>query len=116
MIDRINALEQDVAAGTLAAALPPAPVAPHVQPDVFVSNPYQADLNSSTSNGLKMYQTAVKARETRLNARIKNKKECMDAMKPDFVSIGCGSVISNVTVGNETYNILVDVQTLDEKK
>ena len=73
-------------------------------------------MNPSTSNGLKMYQTATKARETRLNPRIKNKKEFMDAMKSDAVSFGRGSVVSNLRFEDKIYDILVDVESLDVEK
>ena len=107
LLDRITALEGQPAQPAQVV------VQPAQQPQVFVSNPYQADINPSTSNGLKMYQTATKTRDTLLNPRIKNKKEFMDAMKSDAVSFGWGSLINNVIVGTKTCKILVDVQELD---
>ena len=60
-----------------------------------------------------MYQTATKARETRLNHRTKTAKDFMDAMKVSSGSFRWGSVLSNITVGANTYYFLRDVKDLD---
>ena len=84
--------------------------------ETFVSNPYQANINPSTSNGLKMYQMATTKRDPLLNPRIKSKKEFMDAMASDSVSFGWGKLINNVKVGDQTFSILKDVQKLNLDK
>ena len=82
----------------------------------FVSNPYQANINPSTSTGLKMYQIATAKRDTLLNPRIKSKKEFLDAMTSDSVSFGWGKFVNKITVGTDEYSILSDVQKLDIDK
>ena len=95
----------------------PQPVAQANNPQgIFVSNPYQADINPSTSNGLKMYQNATAKRDPLLNPRIKSKKEFLDAMKSDAVSFGWGTLINKIDVAGTEYSILSDVQKLDVDK
>ena len=84
--------------------------------ETFVSNPYQGNINPTTSNGLKMYQSATNARSTLLNPKIKTKKEFLDAMASDSARFGWGSLINQVGVGGESYSILKDVQKLDVDK
>ena len=84
--------------------------------ETFVSNPYQGNINPTTSNGLKMSQSATNARSTLLNPKIKTKKEFLDAMASDSARFGWGSLINQVGVGGESYSILKDVQKLDVDK
>jgi hypothetical protein len=84
--------------------------------ETFVSNPYQGNINPTTSNGLKMYQSATTARETLLTPKIKTKKEFLDAMASDSARFGWGSLINQVVVGGESFSILKDVQKLDVDK
>ena len=96
LLTRIQQLEDQV---NNLPPVPPAapPAAPQVvvQPptavqETFVTNPYQGNINPTTSNGLKMYQSATTARETLLNPKIKTKKEFLDAMVSDFCKIWLG--------------------------
>ena len=112
-----NATATANAAAAAAANAAAPPDAPAVT-ETFVSNPYQADINPSKTNGLKMYQMATKERDTPLNPKVKSKKEFMDAMNSDSVSFGWGKMINAIPtgVGTETCSILKDVQKLNVSK
>ena len=84
--------------------------------ETFVSNPYQANINPSTSTGLKMYQIATAKRDALLNPRIKTKKDFLDAMTSDSVSFGWGKFVNKIRVGAQEFSILSDVQKLDVEK
>ena len=121
---RVNKLVH-VNKSTSCKVTPPAtpPATPHVvvQPppavqETSVINPYQGSIKPTTSNGLKMYQSATTARETLLNPEIKTKKEFLDVMVSDSARFGWSSLINNVNVGGKSFSILKDVQKPDVDK
>ena len=78
----------------------------------FSANPFNSDINPTTSNGLKLYQAATTSRSdaSKLTATIAKSKEFLDAMHDDSAKFGWGTLISNV--GDDKKQILHDFKEL----
>jgi hypothetical protein len=74
----------------------------------FSANPFNGDINPTTSNGLKLYQagTAARSDTSKLSATIAKSKFFLDAMRDDATKFGWGMLISNI--GSNNLQILHD--------
>ena len=105
----IATLQSQVSA--LQAARPVALPAPAPS---FQANPFAADINPSTSSGLKLFTAATAERKEseKLSAKISNNIKFIEAFRDDAASFGWGSLIGSVQVGSETKHILKDFKVI----
>lgn len=95
----------------LQAAQPVAPPAPATS---FQANPFAADINPSTSSGLKLFTAATAERKEseKLSAKISNNIKFIEAFRDDAASFGWGSLIGSVQVGSDSKHILQDFKVI----
>ena len=105
-----NAAAAATATATAAAAAAPNSTTTAVTK--FSANPFNANINPTTSNGLKLYQaaTAVRSDTAKLTATISKSKEFLDAMRDDSAKFGWGTLVSNI--GTDKKQILHDFKDL----
>jgi hypothetical protein len=78
----------------------------------FSANPFNSDINPTTSNGLKLYQaaTSIRSDDSKVTATIAKSKEFLDAMRDDSAKFGWGTLIANI--GPNKKHILHDFKDL----
>ena len=105
-----TAVAEATAAATAASATAPAATTSTMK---FSANPFNANINPTTSNGLKLYQaaTAVRADTAKVAATIAKSKEFLDAMRDDSAKFGWGTLIANI--GPDKKQILHDFKDLN---
>jgi hypothetical protein len=82
----------------------------------FSANPFNSDINPSTSNGLKLFTAGTAPRKDKLNATLANSKPFLEAMRDDAADFGWGTLISNIIVNGVKKNILENFNDLDIDK
>jgi hypothetical protein len=82
----------------------------------FSANPFNSDINPSTSNGLKLFTTGTAPRKDKLNATLANSKPFLEAMRDDSADFGWGILISNIKVNGVKKQILENFTDLDVDK
>jgi hypothetical protein len=103
------------ATATATAAVAAAPAAPVPVITTFSANPFNGNINPTTSNGLKLYQagTTARADTSKLSATISKSKSFLEAMRDDATKYGWGMLISNI--GNNNLQILHDFKDIKLK-
>ena len=66
----------------------------------FVLNPYLGDVNPGTPDGLKLYNKATEAPDTKLNIGQKNSRDILNSFEKDASDFGWGPAISVIQVNN----------------
>jgi hypothetical protein len=86
--------------------------------ETFATNPFSANINPASTNGLKLYQAATATRsETQLlKTTITEAKTFLDAMKDDATKFAWGKLTALITDGDEHRNILRDFRHLTVNK
>jgi hypothetical protein len=82
----------------------------------FAANPFNSEINPSTTNGLKLFTSGTVARKEKLNATLSNSKPFLEAMRDDSADFGWGILISNVLVDGAKKQILENFNDLDVDK
>jgi hypothetical protein len=82
----------------------------------FSANPFNSDINPSTSNGLKLFTAGTAPRKDKLDATLANSKPFLEAMRDDAADFGWGTLISNIDINGEKKNILENFTDLDVDK
>jgi hypothetical protein len=82
----------------------------------FAANPFNSEINPSTTNGLKLFTAGTVARKEKLNATLSNSKPFLEAMRDDAADFGWGILISNVLVDGNKKQILENFNDLDVEK
>ena len=62
----------------------------------FVLNPYLGDTNPGTADGLKLYNKAVAAPETKLSIKQQHTREIKAAFKDDVNNFGWGPAVGSI--------------------
>ena len=66
----------------------------------FVLNPYLGDVNPGTPEGLKLYNKAIEAPDTKLNIGQKNSRDIVSSFEKDASDFGWGPAISAIQVND----------------
>ena len=66
----------------------------------FVLNPYLGDVNPGTPDGLKLYNKAIEAPDTKLTIGQKNSRDILNSFEKDASDFGWGPAISLIQVTN----------------
>ena len=87
-------------------------------PEIFESNPFSANINPMTTNGLKLYQAATAKRDESdlLTTKISTARQFIEAMKEDATKFSWGKLTSTVVVGTEEKDILEDFKDISVEK
>ena len=104
----VRQLQSSITSTTLSATVP--------KVATFSANPFNSDINPSTSNGLKLFTSGTMPRKDKLNATLANSKPFLEAMRDDAADFGWGTLISNIEINGEKKNILENFTDLDVDK
>ena len=80
----------------------------------FLLNPYLGDVNPATADGLKLYNKAVAAPESKLTLAQKHSKDILEAFETDSSNFGWGPAISAIQIdaAGLTRSILTNAREL----
>jgi hypothetical protein len=111
-LQQIAELRELVTAATSAAATASTSTSAATATTKFSANPFNSNINPTTTNGLKLYQAATISRSdaSKLTATIAKSKDFLDAMRDDSAKFGWGTLISNIGVDKK--QILHDFKEL----
>ena len=94
----------------------PAAAPTAVLPVVFSTNPFNSDINPTTTNGLKLFTSGTATRDSKLDATLKHSKSFLEAMRDDATAFGWGVLTASVTLLDDAGNLLNDANGNPVKK